>query len=317
MIPRGRRALLAALVAAAALTGRSPAADAVEQWGVFELTLPGPADGNPFLDVTLSARFTHGDRGVDATGFYDGGGVYKVRFMPDRAGEWRFETRSSAAALNGKTGAFTCVAPSAGNHGPVRVRNTFHFGYADGTPYFPVGTTCYAWIHQGDALEAQTLATLKAGPFNKLRFCVFPKRYAYNQNEPSLYPFEGTPPNRWDLTRFNPAFFRHLEQRIAELRDLGIEADLILFHPYDRGHWGFDRMAAEADDRYVRYVVARLAAYRNVWLSLANEFDFMPEKREADWDRFFQIIVRADPYGHVKENLYGAVGDVEIGALEG
>jgi Domain of unknown function (DUF5060)/Protein of unknown function (DUF4038)/Domain of unknown function (DUF5605) len=307
MIPRRRRTLLAALVAAAALAGHSPAADAVEQWGVFELTLRGPADGNPFLDVTLSARFTHGDRAVEAAGFYDGGGSYKVRFMPDRPGEWRFETRSSAAALNGKTSAFTCVAPAAGNHGPVRVRNTFHFAYADGTAYFPVGTTCYAWIHQGEALEAQTLATLKAGPFNKLRFCVFPKWYAYNQNEPPVYPFEeargahATPlAGRWDLTRFNPAFFRHLEQRVADLRDRGIEADLILFHPYDRGHWGFDRMPAEADDRYVRYVVARLAAYRNVWWSLANEFDFMPEKRESDWDRLFQIVARADPYGHLR-----------------
>jgi hypothetical protein len=198
------------------------------------------------------------------------------------------------------------------------VRNTFHFAHADGTPYFPVGTTCYAWTHQGEALEAQTLATLKTGPFNKLRFCVFPKRYAYNQNEPPLYPFAGergrvsapserprgadaTPlANRWDLTRFNPAFFRHLERRVADLRDLGIEADLILFHPYDGGHWGFDRMAADADDRYLRYVVARLAAYRNVWWSLANEFDFMREKRESDWDRFFQVILGADPYGHLR-----------------
>ena len=33
-------------------------------------------------------------------------------------------------------------------------------------------------------------------------------------------------------------------------------------------------MPAEADDRYLRYAVARLAAYRNVWWSLANECDF-------------------------------------------
>ena len=63
--------------------------------------------------------------------------------------------------------------------------------------------------------------------------------------------------------RFNPAFFAHLEKRIAQLRDLGIEADLILFHPYDADwgqpdpHWGFDRMGAENDDRYIRYVIAR------------------------------------------------------------
>ena len=84
------------------------------------------------------------------------------------------------------------------------------------------------------------------------------------------------------------------------MRDLGIEADVILFHPYDRGAWGFDRMPAEADDHYLRYVVARLAAYRNVWWSLANEFDFMREKTTADWDRFFQMVQHDDPFQHLR-----------------
>ncbi|HEY1381707.1 MAG TPA: DUF5060 domain-containing protein [Gemmataceae bacterium] len=285
-----------------------------EQWGVYEITLTGPATGNPFTDVTLSARFTHGDRTVTAAGFYDGDGTYRVRFMPDRAGEWRYETASNAPELRGKTGTFACTPAAADNHGPVRVRATYHFAHADGTPYVPVGTTCYVWNHQGDRLEEQTLATLKQSPFNKLRFCVFPKRYAFNQNEPPLYPFErtrgahATPlAGGWDFTRFNPAYFRHLEQRVADLRDLGIEADLILFHPYDKSHWGFDRMPADADDRYLRYVVARLAAYRNVWWSLANEYDFLKEKRESDWDRFFQIVMKEDPYGHLRSIHNGAL----------
>jgi hypothetical protein len=289
------------LVIAVGVPSEAPAQmTAVEQWGIYEIALKGPADGNPFLDAGLSTRFRQGDKTVTAPGFYDGEGVYRVRFMPERPGEWRYETTSNFAELNGKSGSFTAVKPSARNHGPVRVRNTFHFAYADGIPYFPIGTTCYAWTHQGDKLEEQTLATLKQGPFNKLRMCVFPKHYAFNQNEPSLYPFAGTPPRTWDRTRFNPAFFRHLEKRVGQLRDLGIEADLILFHPYDKGHWGFDRMREADDDRYLRYVIARLAAYRNVWWSMANEHDFMKEKKESDWDRFFQIVVASDPYGHLR-----------------
>jgi hypothetical protein len=54
------------------------------------------------------------------------------------------------------------------------------------------------------------------------------------------------------------------------------------------------------DDRYVRYVVARLAAYRNVWWSLANEYDLMHEKTESDWDRLFQVVQNADPYQHLR-----------------
>lgn len=80
--------------------------------------------------------------------------------------------------------------------------------------------------------------------------------------------------------------------------ELGIEADIILFHPYDR--WGFANMGRENDDRYLKYIVARLAAFRNVWWSMANEYDLMNSKNMADWDRFFKIVQESDPYQHLR-----------------
>ena len=271
----------------------------VERWGVFEIALNGPTKGNPFLDVRFSAAFTQGDSTVRANGFYDGYGMYRVRFMPPKQGEWHYITESSSAELNGRTGDFTVTKPSAHNHGPVRVANTYHFAYADGMPYQELGTTCYVWEWQPEALQEETLKTLAASPFNKIRFCVFPKRYQWNTNEPIMYPFEGMPLTNWDFTRFNPKYFQHLEQSVLALQKLGIEADVILFHPYDGGHWGFDRMPADVDDRYLHYVIARLAAYRNVWWSLANEWDFMKEKRESDFVRFGEIVSHDDPYHHL------------------
>ena len=88
--------------------------------------------------------------------------------------------------LNGKTGEFTVTRPPPQNHGPVRVANTYHFAYADGTPYKELGTTCYVWEWQPEALQEQTLKTLASSPFNKIRFCVFPKRYQWNTNEPII-----------------------------------------------------------------------------------------------------------------------------------
>ncbi|MGD0652293.1 MAG: DUF5060 domain-containing protein [Verrucomicrobiia bacterium] len=284
-----------------ALAGSVVAADAtVEQWGVLEVSLAGPTNGNPFLDVQFSARFSLDASVVEAAGFYDGDGIYRVRFMPDKPGRWRYTTRSNHPELDGKTGGFTVTAPATGNHGPVHVTNTYHFAYADGTPYRPIGTTSYNWHHMADELEEETLASLAASPFNKVRMCVFPKHQPDKTNELALYPFEGTPPKTWDFSRFDPKCFRHLEKRIGDLRDRGIEADLILFDPYDKGRWGFDRMPAEVDDRYVRYIVSRLAAYRNVWWSLSNEYDFNKQKTEADWDRLFQVVQAADPYGHLR-----------------
>src|SRR5208283_5840243 len=60
----------------------------VEQWGIYGVSLHGPTNGNPFVDVQFSARFTLGDTNVDANGFYDGGGMYRVRFMPGTQGRW-------------------------------------------------------------------------------------------------------------------------------------------------------------------------------------------------------------------------------------
>jgi hypothetical protein len=286
------------------------AAQNVSLYGLFELELAGPSAGNPFLDVTLSATFTRGGRVLVATGFYDGDGIYRVRFMPDEQGRWSYRTSSNVPALDGLTGAFEVGPAAAGAHGPVRVANRFHFKYADGTRYINIGTTAYVWNLQGETLEEQTLATLAGAPFTKIRMCVFPKHYRYNQNEPELYPFSllKRGDSEWrgafsgagwefDFEHFEPAYFRHLERRIRDLAALEIEADLIIFHPYDR--WGFSRMTPEQDDRYLRYLVARLAAFPNVWWSMANEYDFMFNKTLDDWNRWIDIVADTDQHGHL------------------
>jgi hypothetical protein len=179
----------------------------------------------------------------------------------------------------------------------VQVADKYHFSYADGTRYLPVGTTAYAWTHQDEEVEERTLKTLAAGPFNKLRMCVLPKSYTYNENEPPRYPFPGSTVDGWDTTRFNTDFFRHLEGRIAQLADLGIEVDLILLHPYDR--WGFSTLPRAAHQRLVKYVVRRLAAYRNVWWSMANEYDLLPNYTTQDWEALAQVVTDNDPFGHL------------------
>ena len=269
----------------------------VSLWGVEELSLVGPVAGNPFVEVELGADFHSGDRRVAAHGFYDGDGTYRIRFMPDLEGRWTFRTWSNVSSLDGIEGSFHCGPALPDNHGPVQVANQFHFRHADGTPYRPIGTTCYAWTHQDEDLEQRTLRTLAASPFNKIRMCVFPKDYLYNHNEPRWHAFEPLDGGAFDLTRFNPAFFRHLEDRVADLAKLGIQADLILFHPYDR--WGYSELPPDIDDLYVRYVVARLAAHANVWWSLANEYDFMWDKQPADWDRIGRLVHEYDPHRHL------------------
>lgn len=286
----------------------------VERWGVFEAAVSGPSEGNPFTEHWIQGHFQGPEESVTAKGFYDGDGVYRVRFMPSFEGEYRFRLEGDFLE-DSVSGAFWVTAAGPANHGPVRVANTFHFAYEDGTPYYSVGTTCYVWELQSDEQIEKTLKSLEEAGFNKIRFCIFPKHYAYNLGEPWSYPYEGTPMdssvltvenfneyngmaegNHWDFTRFHPEHFRHIESCIRRLGELGIQADLIVMHPYDR--WGFSCMTKEQDDLYWHYVIARFTAFRNVWWSLANEYDLMPQKSLEDWERYARIICQDDPYGH-------------------
>jgi hypothetical protein len=299
------RTVVASLLALSFAGVPLPAAD-IERWDIFELSARGPTEGSPYVDVEWSATFRQDNHVITVPGFWDGGDSYKVRFSPPAVGEWHYETQSATPALHGQAGSFTATEPTGRNHGPVEVFDTFYLRYADGTPFHQFGTTCYAWTHQPEDLQEQTLETLAASPFNKIRFCIFPKSYTYNTNDPTRYAFTRNADGAFDFSRPDPAFWLAFERRVLDLQRLGIEADIILWHPYDR--WGFVAMSDAADDRYLRYCVARLGAFRNVWWSLANEFDFMTNQKTGhrgnkqwdDWNRFFTILRDEDPHQRLR-----------------
>ncbi|MBA4850382.1 DUF5060 domain-containing protein [Emticicia sp. BO119] len=280
----------------------------IEQWNRFELKLPNSSDKNNFSDNLLSATFTHKDTSIIISGFYDGNNQYVIRFMPEKTGIWKYSTNSPLTTLNNKRGEFECIKAVSNNHGVVRVSQIYHFKYADSTAYFPFGTTAYAWTHMAEGVQQQTLKSLQNAGFNKIRMCVFPKNYELVKEEPPIYPYiikevkkdaKGNEVKVWDFNQFNPVFFQHLEKRIDDLRTLGIEADLILFHPYDKGRWGFDEIPMAANLNYIKYLVARLASFRNVWWSLANEYDYVKSKTDKDWEALIKAVVKADPYHHL------------------
>lgn len=279
----------------------------VEQWNRYEFASKVQVKGNPF-DLSFSATFTHADTTMTVSGFYAGNDTFKVRFMPMKTGEWTFVTHSSVGKLDGLRGRFECVEASGCNHGPVQVADKVHFKYADGTRYYPIGTTSYDWAHIEADNPEQTIRSLQESGFNKMRMLLLVQNFDKNYPEPLYFPFEikklttdenGKKVYEWDYTRFNPAFFDLVEKRIDALMGIGVEADLILFHPYDEDRWGFDRMPLEVCLRYLEYVTARLSSFRNVWWSLANEFNFLKEHPLAHWEVFTRKVVETDPYRHL------------------
>lgn len=263
-------------------------------------------NGNPF-DVDLTAEFSNNDTTIIISGFYDGDGKYVVRFMPEYLGNWRYVTKSSIKELNGHKGNFTCIEPSADNHGPV-IPDGLHFQYSDGKRYYPIGTTSYNWMHVAPSIQEKTISSIAKSRFNKLRMLVFTHNFDKNYPEPSRFPFEikskkynneGRLEYEWDFERFNPEYFRHIEKCVDKLDSIGVEADMILFHPYDDGRWNFDILPLNVCERYLKYIVSRLSSYKNVWWSLANEYDFLKYYKQEDWDFFTKTVVDNDPYRHM------------------
>ena len=281
-------------------------------WGIAEIVLASDTPhAHPFRDVDLTVSFrSPGGREVVVRGFHDGGRVWRARLMPDEEGAWGYTTSSGDPQLDAITGTIDVGPAPADSHGPVRVAEGRHFAYADGTPYFLLGTTLYGGLTGGAAETNRTVSRLVDSPFTKARFMMFGG--LLTSPATARPPFERDASGALDFTRPDPAFYRELENGLAQVHALGVEADLILFVPYFdaviRGAADANpsTMGQDADEWYVRYVVSRLAAFSNVWWTLANEFDL--HRVQKDWDRLAAIVADADPYGHLLSNHHSILG---------
>lgn len=265
----------------------------MKQYEMFELTYRHTAPARDEVAVDLRAEFVCGEEKTYVKGFYAGGETYKIRFLPMHQGNYSYKV-SGILKDEG-----TLTAEAGTGHGPVRTRGC-HFVCADGTPYAPFGTTVYALAHQEKEITEQTFATLAASPFNKVRLCLFPKHYDFNENEPEYYPFEKDKVGEWDVHRPCYAFWDAFEDKLERLKELGIEADLILLHSYDR--WGFALLGLEKYLVYLEYLLRRFAAYPHIWWSLANEYDFVRCLTIADWEKIECFVAENDPYHHLLSN---------------
>lgn len=265
----------------------------MKKYEMFELSFQDEEPVGSQSQVDVTGVFTCGEESVTVKGFYAGNNTYKVRFYPKKVGLYSWKV----SGLINQEGRELCREnPDA--HGMVKV-NGLHFTYEDGSRYLPFGTTVYALIHQEEDLINITMKSLKDSPFNKVRFCVFPKGYEYNNNEPEYFAFEKTD-GKFDVNKPSFKFWDALEERICQLDKMGIQGDLILFHPYDR--WGFAEFSKEECLVYLDYLTRRLSSYPNLWWSLANEYDLMEHFDKAWWDDFAEYVASHDPYGHLLSN---------------
>jgi Protein of unknown function (DUF4038)/Domain of unknown function (DUF5060)/Putative collagen-binding domain of a collagenase len=282
----------------------------VSKWSTYEvnLTASGSAS-NWYIDPNGSVTATFsGPGGVTkrVNGFWDGGKSFKVRFTPTVAGTWTYQTSSSDAGLNGRTGKLTCVQTSAARHGFLRIdaKHPYSFVWDDGTRYFMWGQTYYDVVISALANDnwKEALNKSLAHGMNKVRMHVYAQTFYRPQVEfngyPDAQPYTGasTEPNRDQL---NIPYWRKLDEMVQYMASRGMVADLIITNPYWKNRmYGTD----EQNDRFVKYVVSRYAAYTNVIWCVANEWSASVNYRGShpqdhnDFDRMGRIVSANDPW---------------------
>ncbi|MBN1671018.1 MAG: DUF5060 domain-containing protein [Kiritimatiellae bacterium] len=270
----------------------------MRRWTVGEIKLTARHTyENPYTDVNVTAVF-RGPRGTRKTvrAFWDGGKTFIVRFTPTRPGSWRYTITNDRRDPGLKASGAVQVRPApAGAHGFVRVdpAHPYHFVYDDGTRYFMLGTTYYCIVQNalaGDRWKKSIDQIEKYG-ISKARILLYPWGAT---NYPDSEPFEG------DHDHLNLKHWRALDRVIGYMAERGIVADLMWFANVARHHAKITQ-----DHRYVRYGLARFAAYPNVIWCLTNEWNYAVQragKKREDFIRIGKIVRKEDPW--LEEGAY-------------
>jgi hypothetical protein len=291
-----------------AVTGEEPVVT-VLRWEMHDFELHGRSHvDNPFRDAALVGEFTSpSGKKIITEGFCDGGDTWRLRFTPEEEGEWRYLLRGEGVELH-QRGRLHCTSPR--GHGFIRVHpdNPYAFAYADGTPFFPMGDTCYG-LHDDSPitpeLRREYLETRRRQRFNFVRMSIGHSHYRA-QADPTFWAWGGTP-HQPDLDRLNPAFFRSFDGLLRQMQQSGMNAELLLLNFY-RLPFTDTKLWTPARERlWLRYVIARYAAFSNIFLwTLANEYETHPngsyrldQPGDVQWARATaRLVKQLDPYHH-------------------
>ena len=128
----------------------------------------------------------------------------------------------------------------------------------------------------------------------KFRMGLFGHPYDFNHEEPERFPFASREGGTFDLCQPDETSCTAFEEDLKRLQTSSCST------PYD--HWGFARMKKEERLSCLRKAARRLAAFPNVWWSLANEYDRMDRFDRSWWKDFAACLHEEDPCGHLLSN---------------
>jgi len=238
---------------------------------------------NKFIDVDLTCTYiSPSDDTTKFMGFFDGdgvgggdavtGNVWKIRFLPDELGEWKYKWEWSDTTTGGE-GTFICDTNDAGK-GILRP-------YKDNPRWFAYNGTEPVWLksyyESGHGSIAQPLDWLSTNVYQVLidnGYNHFQVNWLLSLCCYSQYYTDGPAQSTTDLTLYQNGkasstmrldVWQMMERNVIWLNDKNI--GLFMFLGFNGGRNGGPDWTILSDtekDFYVRYVVARLAPFANI-----------------------------------------------------
>ncbi len=246
--------------------------ETVHRWGVFQAEFTSEADyDEPFRDVRLRCSFKSPNRRtfwVEA--FWDGDLTWRVRFMPDTTGRWKYRTVCSNIhdkRLHGRTGSFECVSYEGGNplytHGPLRLSdNRRYLVHADGSPFFWLADTAWNGAIKSTLDEwREYLDIRREQGFTAIQFVSTHWRGGPYDDEGEK-AFEG----QKKIMRLNADFFKRIDPKFAMLNERGFVAVPVLLWAIQGDINPGWTLVEEDAVLLARYLVARYGAHVLVWI---------------------------------------------------
>jgi len=251
-----------------------------------------PIDRPMTLALRMSLTGPTGETHV-VPGFWDGGRRWKVRFCPQTAGRWHFQTQSQPpiAGLHRQTGTFTALpANDSSNrflqHSALQVSTCgHHLEHADGTPFFWLADTAWSGPLKSSSEEWSTyLADRTAKGFTGVQFVTTPWRGAPTDRSGQTAYQSG------ETLTIQPAFFQRLDQRINAINDAGLLAIPVLLWALGDVVTVPGKLPETQAVQLARYITARYGAHHTVWF-LTGDASFSTAWRNR-WKALGRSVLR-------------------------
>lgn len=253
-------------------------------WDRFELIFKNDrVYKNPFAEVELLAEFTSPDgRKVETWGFYDNSNTWRLRFMPDQIGKWKYVAWFTDQTKQKISGTFQCVPSDIPGLISADETNPTWFGFKGGKHVF------IRSFHVGDRFFASNWSDEKRKEFldwagqNKYNTLSIASHYLNRDGQDRGRGWET--PMLWNSEKQqpDPHEFAEMESLLDDLAS----RKMIIF-PFGGFFGQNSNYPRESNNQliYIRYTIARLGSYWNLLYNVSGPEPLLQKLKEFSMDQ--------------------------------